>query len=113
MVNLISDESQINVFSAGDQDNVHLAALTGGGYVAVWSSAGQNGSGDGLVAQLYSETGQRVGLPFFVEEVTSGTQTIGGVAGTADGGFVVTWQGSNTLEIKARQYRAMEHPIPS
>ncbi|WP_299471232.1 Ig-like domain-containing protein [uncultured Roseibium sp.] len=113
MVGFVSEEVQVNIYTSGDQDNTHMAALAGGGYVTVWQSASQNGSGDGLVAQLYNDFGERVGLPFFIEEETVGSQTIGGVAGTADGGFVVTWQAQNGITIFARKFDANGQPTGS
>ncbi|ARE42343.1 hypothetical protein RGUI_4317 (plasmid) [Rhodovulum sp. P5] len=67
----------MNIFVDGNQQNVKLAALTGGGYVAVWNSDDQNGTGLGLTAQLFNEFGQRIGAPFFIEQTTLGNQTIG------------------------------------
>ena len=72
----ITNQSLVNIFSANDQDNVQLAPLSGGGYVAVWMSEDQNGSGDGLTAQIFNDVGQRVGGPFFIETTTTGDQTI-------------------------------------
>lgn len=111
MVDLIKGEARVNVFTAGNQQDSHMATLTGGGYVSVWQTTNQNGSGTGLVAQLYNDFGERVGLPVFVEQDTVGAQTIGGVAGTADGGFVVTWRGSDSRDIQARQFDASAQPV--
>ncbi|MEL7166399.1 MAG: hypothetical protein AAGL96_13095, partial [Pseudomonadota bacterium] len=87
-----------------------MAALAGGGYVAVWQSQNQNGTGDGLTAQLFNDVGQRVGLPFFIESNTVSTQTIGGVAATSDGGFVVTWKGVGFADIIARKFDSTGAP---
>ncbi|MGR3378837.1 beta strand repeat-containing protein [Salipiger abyssi] len=111
MVYAISDESRLNIFTQSNQNNVTLAALAGGGYVAVWQSNGQNGSGTGLTAQLLTEFGEPTGLPFFIETDTLGNQVIGDVAGTADGGFVVTWEGDGATEILARQFDATGTPV--
>ncbi|MGR3321927.1 MAG: Ig-like domain-containing protein [Pseudooceanicola sp.] len=97
MVDLISNEERVNIFTPGNQYQLHMAELNGGGYVSVWRSENQNGSGDGLVAQIFNEFGEAVGVPLFIEESTLGNQLIGGVSGTSDGGFVVTWDTGDTV----------------
>ena len=107
----VGGESRVNIFSTNDQQAVTSAALSGGGYVSIWQSNGQNGSGNGLVGQLYNDLGQRVGATFFIETTTIGEQIDPTVAATTDGGFVVAWDGAGTAEIFAQKFDATGSPV--
>lgn len=82
---------RINTTTAGAQKTPALAALAGGGFVAVWASDRQDGSSWGIYGQLFDRTGQRSGGEFRVNTATADAQTAPTVAATADGGFVVAW----------------------
>ena len=50
--NSVGNEFQINTYSTDDQDRVSLAQLANGNVIATWDSNGQDGSGDGVFAQI-------------------------------------------------------------
>ncbi len=52
--NLTGSEFQVNTFTDNFQWAPAVAPLSGGGFVAVWQSAGQDGSFGGIYGQLFS-----------------------------------------------------------
>ena len=102
-------DQQVNVFTPGNQVEPRITVLADGGYVVVWLSEDQNGSGQGVVAQRYDAQGQRIGLEVFVESDTVGAQTQVDVAAVGSG-FVVTWRNVAADEIRARLFDAAAAP---
>jgi Ca2+-binding RTX toxin-like protein len=101
-------ETQINTTTAGDQGDPAVAALAKSGYVATWTSEGQDGSGLGVYAQRYDSVGAPVGTEIRVNATTVGDQYASAVAGLAKGGHVVTWtadgQDGSGLGVYAQRY---------
>jgi uncharacterized delta-60 repeat protein len=89
---LVGGESRINTVTAFDQTRVSSTALNDGGYLLVWQSNRQDGSGFGVYGQRYDAMGQAVGSEFLVNTTTANSQQLASVAALTDGGFVVTWQ---------------------
>lgn len=91
----VGTESWINTLDAaiaGGAVRPALAALRGGGYVAVWKSAnGGTDPGVGILARLIAADGTPQGSPFQVNVEEALTQDYPSVAPLADGGFVVIW----------------------
>ncbi len=85
-------EFGINATTSGDQYSPSTAGLTGGGFVTVWVSDGQDGSDSGIYGQRYTSSGTATGSEFLVNTTTTGSQRSGKVIALSDGGFVVTWQ---------------------
>lgn len=70
---------------------LEAAALTGGGFVAVWTVY-DDGDGPGVLVRVFDERGQPVGPSQGVPAATPGYQHSPRVTGLADGGFVVSWR---------------------
>jgi hypothetical protein len=87
-------EFQVNTYTTGSQWTPVTAGLAGGGYVVVWASDGQDGSGYGIFGQRFNASGAKVGAEFRANATTANSQSAPGVAATADGGFVVAWESS-------------------
>ncbi len=87
----INAEIRINTTTAGDQAAPAIAAGNSG-FVVVWQSSGQDGSGTGIYGQRYTTAGAKVGGEFLINSITSGDQTTPAVAMTADGRFTVAWE---------------------
>ncbi|MEZ5842735.1 MAG: hypothetical protein R3D27_03250 [Hyphomicrobiaceae bacterium] len=85
-------EFRVNSFTSGYQELPSVAALAGGGFVIVWQSDGQDGSGFGIYGQRYNAGGVAIGSEFRVNSFTNNSQALASVAALLDGGFVVTWQ---------------------
>jgi hypothetical protein len=86
----VGDSSAINTFSRGRQRYPDVATLPGG-YVVVWTSEEQDGSGRGVYGQLLDRSGARTGDEFRVNTFTTGDQWLPKVASLPDGRFVVLW----------------------
>ncbi len=90
-------EFQINTFTAGNQlpgatQTSSVAADDAGNFIAVWSSADQDGSLEGIYAQRFSANGAPMGAEFRVNTTTFWRQTSPVVAMGPSGNFVVVWQ---------------------
>lgn len=88
----LGDEFRVNSFTTGDQGSPSVAADEAGGFVVVWSSAEQDGSGTGIFGQRFDADGVPAGDEFQVNSMTSGDQTSPRVGMSASGAFVVVWQ---------------------
>jgi len=103
-------ETRINTFTTGAQADAAIAMDAAGDYVIVWHSAGQDGSGEGVYAQLFSAAGTAQGPEFRVNTFTTGDQTKPVVAMDATGDFVVAWQSDaqdgNLLGVFAQRFNA-------
>jgi VCBS repeat-containing protein len=116
----------VNTIIGDQQRGVELAALTTGGYVAVYKSHGHDGSGWGVYGQRFLANGDKDGGEFLVNTYTDSSQGEGDfdqhrdpdVAGLADGGFVVVWEtytGADTdassYGIAGQRYNAAGQPV--
>ncbi|MGB5676410.1 MAG: DUF2341 domain-containing protein, partial [Gammaproteobacteria bacterium] len=93
----IGDETLVNT-TTNDAQSISssvssaIATDAGGDYVVVWTSNLQDGSGNGVYAQLYNADGTPQGTEFLVNTVTTDNQSSPSVAMDAAGNFVVAWQ---------------------
>ena len=108
----LKPEQFVNSFITGAQTVPELTELLDGRIVAVWTSNGQDGDNTAVVARVFDEDGSPLGNEFIVNETRLGAQTTPRVAATADGGFVVTFQGPDDsgVGVYARQYDALGNP---
>ena len=90
--NKVGAEIQINSTTSLDQAWSDIAGTADGGFVAVWESEGQDGSGSGVYGQRYDVSGNAIGSEFQVNTFTANDQTGPRVASLTDGGFVVVWE---------------------
>jgi hypothetical protein len=91
----------VNTYTTLDQQRPVIAVAKGGDFVAVWQSASQEGSNQGVFGQRYDRSGARRGAEFRVNTYTTGNQYLPQVAVSPAGSFVVVWNslpqdGSNT-----------------
>ncbi|HNM75094.1 MAG TPA: PKD domain-containing protein, partial [Accumulibacter sp.] len=89
--NAVGPEFRANSFTTGAQYETQVAGLSGGGFVVIWRSDGQDGSGAGVYAQRYLANGSAVGPEFRVNTTTASNQYMPDITATTNGGFVVTW----------------------
>lgn len=90
---LPAGEQLLNSYTTDDQFSPSVAGSSGGGFVVVWSSAGQDGSGTGIFARQMDPNGSPLGAEFQVNSYTTGFQTHPDVSVDEAGNFVVVWQG--------------------
>lgn len=88
-VELAADETLPN--NAKPQD-IEVAGLPGGGYVAVWH---EDGIRNGVFAQVVDAQRQPHGDPILVNEYALGNPDNVSVAVLTNGSFVVTWDGNH------------------
>ena len=101
-VHKIGTEQQINQRTSGDQDSAQVVALVDGGFLVVYESygGGLDNSGDGIVARRYGADGQAVTDEFLVNTTTAGSQRMPSAVGTADGGYIISWESGNQAVIQ-------------
>jgi hypothetical protein len=85
--------------------------LTGGGFVAVWESNGQDGSGFGIFGRRFDVAGVPVGAEFRVNTTTFASQLSPAVGSGA--GFVVAWNGDDGGQngVVAQRYASDGTPL--
>ena len=97
----LSEESQVNSFTAGEQQSARVASLSDGGYVVVWTSRSQDNPASfdrGIFGQRYNANGDQVGVEFQVNDITTGDQIQPRVDGLSNGNFVVLWTETNSRD---------------
>ncbi|MCB1367050.1 MAG: hypothetical protein KDK00_04740, partial [Rhodobacteraceae bacterium] len=85
-------EFQVNTTIADNQQHAAITALADGGFVVSWTSAGQDGSDDAVVARIFNADGTARSAEFLVNTHAPSLQQLPDVTALAGGGFVVTWQ---------------------
>jgi len=88
-------ETRVNTYTTNTQIDPAIAALTGGGYVVVWESVGQDFGAEGVFAQRYDANGVPQGAEARVNTTTMQSQKAATVASLAGGGYVVAWQSTD------------------
>ena len=112
----VGDETPVNTYTTGSQLTPVVAALADGGYVIVWASSGQDGSGNGVYSQGFDATGQKSGDEAHVNTYTTLDQYQPDVVGLSDGGYVVVWANWSNfgdINIYAQRYDATGAAIGS
>ena len=90
--NPIASEFRVNTTTTHAQKNPVLTPLINGGFLVLWESDKQDGSGYGIFAQRYDTLGNRVGQEFKVNTYTNLDQTNVAAETLNDGSVVVAWQ---------------------
>jgi hypothetical protein len=111
----VGGEFRVNTYTTSNQQTFaespqSVAMDDAGNYVVTWSSAGQDGSGDGIYAQRYNAAGLEQGAEFKVNTYTINRQLYSSVAMDSDGDFVISWtsgaQDGSGYGIYAQRYNA-------
>ena len=86
-------EFQATSHITGHQRLPDVASDVAGNFVVVWTSFGQDGSGDsnGVFGQRFNAVGVRQASEFQVNSYSTGNQGYPAVASDANGNFVVVW----------------------
>ncbi|MES2678088.1 MAG: tandem-95 repeat protein, partial [Pseudomonadota bacterium] len=87
----VGTETRVNTTTVDHQFDPSVNALPDGGWLVSWTSYGQDGSGWGVYAQRYDQSGVAVGNEFAVNSYTSASQYGSAISATNDGGFIVAW----------------------
>ncbi|MEQ9696022.1 calcium-binding protein [Shimia sp. SDUM112013] len=94
---MVGTETLVNTQTALDQENSHVTWLQNGNILVTWESLEQDGSGDGIFAQMFDGTGAPIGGEFQVNTTTASTQLVPQVVPVQGGGFVVVWYGTGDI----------------
>ena len=82
----------VNAITPNDQDIASVTALADGGWVIVWTSKDQDGSGFGVYQQRYDRTGAAAApSDRLVNVVTADDQFDPKTVALPDGGWVIVW----------------------
>ncbi len=103
-----------NTLTTGWQIAPSIAGFAAGGFIMAWQSndVAQDGSGIAIKYQRYNSAGAKTGGEILVNTSATGDQTAPNVTTLASGGFVISWQTSDTAQdgsgsaIKAQLYDA-------
>lgn len=89
----VDTEFRLNAHTDRSQENVAVAGLAGGKFVAVWESFRQisTATNDDIFGRIFDGAGDGVTAEFQVNQTTASEQTFPSVAARADGSFVVVW----------------------
>ena len=87
----VGGEVRVNSTTASDQYQPTISGLSDGGYMIIWVSSNQDGSGLGIYAQRYAANGAAVGDEVRVNGTTASDQYQPTISGLSDGGYVVSW----------------------
>lgn len=109
-----SDPIRINSSQSKYNQTMTIAPLTGGDWLAVWSSWSHE-SGGGVYAQRFSASGARVGGEFKVSDGSSTTPQAPAVTGLKSGGWAIAWHqddgASASNEIHWKAYGSAGTPV--
>ncbi len=111
---LADNEFQLNSTWTGDQDWPQAASFSDGGFVAVWTSDGQDGSSDGVFGQRFTPDGSIEGLEFQVNKYATNSQFLPSTATLDNDRIVVVWQGEGPEDssgIHLRMFDADADPL--
>jgi Ca2+-binding RTX toxin-like protein len=92
----VGSEALVSSYTTNSQDLSTTTALDDGGWVVTWSGGGPGDSDGGIFQQRYAVDGDAVGSETLVNSFTTNNQQYSATAALADGGWVVTWEGSGT-----------------
>lgn len=86
---------KVNTYTNTTQFNPALTVLSNGNIVVTWSSQDQDGHQSGVFARVLTSSGQFVGAPFQINQVSLYDQHNPVVSGLGNGNFVVAWISDN------------------
>jgi len=87
----LGDEFLVNTQTDGTQYLPTITALSGDNFVVVWMDYNVSNGRANIKAQIFSDTGLKIGSEFLVNATTAGSQSEPEVAVLSSGGFVITW----------------------
>ena len=108
-------EFRVNTYTTGNQVSPSVASDSTGNFVVAWHSFSQDGSGNGVFAQRYANTGAPLSGEFRVNTHTAGIQSLASVASDSAGNFVIAWhsfgQDGSGYGVFAQRYASTGAPL--
>jgi hypothetical protein len=116
----ITQETQVNTTTAGNQRAPATTLLPSGRYITVWASDTGDGSGKAIMAQIFAPDGSKIGSEFLVNTTTAGDQDlpdvyyVTGILGGSGSSLFVVWQSAEAggSVIRARRFLEDGTPMP-
>ncbi len=102
--NRIGNEFQVNTYTPLDQRLPSVTSFSNGNFVVTWDSKDQDGSGYGVVAQLFDENANKIGTEFLVNTYISGNQYASEITNLENDDFVVTWTSFGQVNVSSEVY---------
>ena len=94
----VGADFKINSRISGNQSDVRLASLNGGGFAAVYTDA-SGANGYDVYVKRFDVNGNALDTEdLLVNSTTSGVQADAGISSLADGGFVITYTAANLAD---------------
>jgi len=90
---VILSDFVMNTYQNSSQSSSCLTPLSDGGFLALWSSFGQDGDGSGIFSQTFDQNGQKTGQELGVNKSTSGDQKQPAAATDPSGRTMIVWTG--------------------
>ncbi len=87
----VGGEFHINTYTDNIQGSPDIVRLANGNFLVTWYSVGNDGSSEGVFAQLFGTDGATIGGEFQVNTFTDFSQHAPEITALPDGGFVVVW----------------------
>lgn len=88
----LGSEVQVNTYTPGNQEDPNVAVAADGTFAISWESTDQDGSDDGIFAQVFDATRQPVGSEVQMNVYTLLHQEDADIASDGQGGFMVVWE---------------------
>jgi len=109
------DEFQISSTSQASNTEPEVAMNSAGAFVVSWQRAEGDGSGDGVLARLYSASGNALTDEFQVNTNTDSDQSLPDAVMDDEGGFIIVWssrgQDNGNDGIYGQRYDQSGQPI--
>jgi hypothetical protein len=105
---------QANIYYKNHQINSDVKGLVNGGFVMVWQSYNQDGSGWGIYARIFNHIGYPMSHEIPVNQTTINNQYNPSVTVMPDGNFMVSWcdgDDETNNSIKGRIYTDLGVPV--
>ncbi|MEQ9696138.1 calcium-binding protein, partial [Shimia sp. SDUM112013] len=96
----VGGEFRLNTYDRGDQEDIAVAALSGGGFVVVWTStrqdvyyseSGSRWESSGIYGRIFDNAGNATTDEFRINTASRGGQSDATISALDTGGFIVSW----------------------
>ncbi|UVO51672.1 tandem-95 repeat protein [Sphingomonas sp. SUN019] len=97
----VGAEFQVNTTELNTQDQPTITSIPGGGFVIGWrdnSTLAADASGFGIKAQVFNDSGAKLGTEFQVNGVTTGNQQLPAITALNSGNLVFAWSDLGTTQ---------------
>lgn len=88
----IGGEILVNTETNNTQSKPVIAMYPDGGFIVVWESFGQDGSGAGIYGQLFTPDGNKLGPELQINTYTMGAQLRPAIDMNAVGDIIISWE---------------------